>query len=160
MSVSSAEPTQVTEYVNSEEGVRNKRRRYNVQYDLALDKQKILTSILKIASDFSNGAHVENSKWLKSGCEKTLSSEVMKDSLVMAPVDLPDEGEPADDEWAVTSNWYFCYIEEVNIDRTVTVKILGTVIETDDEHLPIGWSATISLPAYVLSPKGGLRDRS
>ena len=134
---------QETEKVSNEESVRYKRRRYNVQHGLGLRKQKILTSRLKIASDFNDDAPMEHSKWLSSSCDRMLSSEVLKDSLVMAPVDTLDEDEPADDEWAVTSNWYFCYIEEVNMDRTVKVKVLGTVIETVDEHLPIGWSAKV-----------------
>jgi hypothetical protein len=38
--------------------------------------------------------------------------------------------------------------------------ILGTIIEMDEQQLPTEWSATVALPAYVLSLKGRLKEMS
>jgi hypothetical protein len=43
------------------DGVRVKRRRYNVQYDYELDKQEILKARLGIASVISDRSTMENS---------------------------------------------------------------------------------------------------
>ena len=145
---------------NGQQGVQNKRRRYNIQYDYALDKQEILKARLEIASTLSDGLIMENSVWLKNSSIKIPSSDVENDTIVMIPVDLPDEGELADDKWVTTSNWYFCCIEEVNLDLTVKIGILGAIIEMDEYDLPIEWSARVLLPAYVLSPKGRLKIMS
>ena len=145
---------------SNEHGVQNKRRRYNVQYDFELDKQEILKVRLEITSKLSNGSIMENSVWLKNSSDKISSEEVVKGTTIMIPVDLPDEGELVDDTWVTTSNWYFGSIKEVNLDLTVEVGILGAIIEMDEYNLPIGWSARVILPAYVLSPKGRLKVMS
>ena len=145
---------------SNEHGVQNKRRRYNVQYDFELDKQEILKVRLKITSKLSNGSIMENSVWLKNSSDKISSEDVVKGTTIMIPVDLPDEGELVDDTWVTTSNWYFGSIKEVNLDLTVEVGILGAIIEMDEYNLPIGWSARVILPAYVLSPKGRLKITS
>ena len=145
---------------SNEHGVQNKRRRYNVQYDFELDKQEILKVRLEITSKLSNGSIMENSVWLKNSSDKISSEEVVKGTTIIIPVDLPDEGELVDDTWVTTSNWYFGSIKEVNLDLTVEVGILGAIIEMDEYNLPIGWSARVILPAYVLSPKGRLKVMS
>ena len=145
---------------SNEHGVQNKRRRYNVQYDFELDKREILKVRLEITSELSNGSIMENSVWLKNSSDKISSEEVVKGTTIMIPVDLPDEGELVDDTWVTTSNWYFGSIKEVNLDLTVEVGILGAIIEMDEYNLPIGWSARVILPAYVLSPKGRLKVMS
>jgi hypothetical protein len=145
---------------NDREGVQNKRRKYNVQYDFDLDRQKMLEERLEIASKLSNGLIMESSVWLKNSSDKMPSSDVVKGTTIMIPVDLPDEGEQVDDTWVTTSNWYFCCIEEVNLDLTVKVRILGAIIKMDEYNLPIEWSTRVLLPAYVLSPKGRLQIMS
>jgi hypothetical protein len=46
------------------------------------------------------------------------------------------------------------------LDVIAKVMILGTIIDMDEQQLPIEWSTTVALPAYVLSPKGRLKDMS
>ena len=143
-----------------DDGVKVKRRRYNVQYDYELDKQEILKARLGIASAISNSSTMENSMWLKSSSDKIPSTEVVMGSKLIIPVDLQDEGEIINDAWVTSSNWYFCYVEEVNLDGTTKIVILGTIIEMDEQQLPTEWSATVALPAYVLSLKGRLKEMS
>jgi hypothetical protein len=140
--------------------VKVKRRRYNVQYDFQLEKQVILKARLEIASVISNSSTMEDSMWLKSSCDKIPSCDMKKGSTLMIPVDLQDENEITDDAWVTSSNWYFCHVEEMNLDVIAKVMILGTIIDMDEQQLPIEWSTTVALPAYVLSPKGRLKDMS
>jgi hypothetical protein len=142
------------------DGVRVKRRRYNVEYDYELDKQEILKARLGIASVISDSSTMENSMWLKSSADKIASSELMMGSTLIIPVDLQDEGEVINDAWVTSSNWYFCYIDEANLDGTAKIVILGTIIEMIEQELPTEWTATVALPAYVLSLKGKLKEMS
>ena len=88
-----------------------------------------------------------------------LSLDVKKGAVILVPVDVPNDKEAADETWAHTSNWYYCLVKTVNLDATVKIEILGTMLPVEDQLLfPTGWTAETDLPEYLLTSKGKLKE--
>ena len=137
----------------------HKRIRYVMDDDAIAQKETFLRDRLSVASKFGKDSNVDNSSWFLKRGDRKVSVETEVGTAIVVPVDLPDDGEIADEAWANSSNWYCCVVEKTNIDLTVQIKVLGTIMPTEEQLLTSGWSATVDLPLYVLKSKGLLKER-
>ena len=137
-----------------------KRKIYEIDDEIVLtENENHLKERLKIASVFGRETKVEDSEWFKKRGVKMHSLDVRKGITILVPVDVPNVDEETDEIWARTSNWYYCLVETVNLDGTVKVKIIGTMLPVEDEQLfPTGWTAELDLPQFVLTSKGKLKE--
>ena len=72
--------------------------------------------LLKLASNFAASADADTSKWMKSAATKVLANSATKDMILLYPSSKGDDGEIANDEWALTSNSVFYTLQPVPDD--------------------------------------------
>ena len=137
----------------------HKRKRYVMDDDAFSQKEVSIRDRLNVASMFGKNSNVENSAWLSKRGDRMASVDAIVGTAIVVPVDLPDVGEAADEAWASSSNWYCCIVGKVNVDLTIQIKVLGTIMPMEEQFLATGWSATVNPPLYVLTSKGKMKEK-
>ena len=117
---------------------------------------KKLTERMQVASNFASNNEIGTSTWLMKRGTKVQSADVTIGSVILMPADLADANEVMDDNWAMTSNWYYCQIESIEARATTALKLLGALFPIEGDTLEVGATAKILLPQWILIPTGKL----
>ena len=105
-----------------------------------------IEEILQIAS-----AVESDSLWLSSAATKLPVQSVTGDMILVYPEEKGDDKETINDEWAMTSNCVY-YTVQSKDDIFMTIKILGTMFESDND-IKVGGLVTVKHTEYLLVTK-------
>lgn len=108
--------------------------------------EKMLTERIQVASNFVSNNEIGTSTWLMKKGTKVQSADIRIGSVILMPADLADANEVIDDNWAMTSNLYYCKIESIEASAKTALKLLGALFPIEGDTLEVGSTAKIILP--------------